>query len=192
MKEEKSLLYTLILGVCILLSLLLIGKMLLYRPAPVHVPHMAQTEPEEERNAMYLSENNITALLTKQLPEGFPVQAPTITILKDGTITAAGQLEKEMLSEAGFPRAVLLMLPNEFPIEAVFVAQYENGNLTLTPTQIRASGFELPVDQVPKEWVTILNEAVNRALQTEYGEYSDLRFLNGGIQLLKESKKPAE
>ena len=189
MKEEKSFLYTLVLGVCILASLVLVGKMLLYRPAPVHTPHMSQTEQEKgESGAMYLSEGDLTELLAGELPEGFPVDGIRVTVSRTGTVTAAGTLHKDRVEGVdGMLRAALRWLPDTVDVTAVFTAACDGGRLVLTPTDARAAGISLPVGELPQEWTAAIDDAVNAALTRQCGPFTSARLLDGGLQLQKDA-----
>lgn len=189
MEHEKSFVYTLILGTCMLISLMLVGKMLLYKPVPVHAPHMVRQEGGHQEQGMstkYLSDTDLSAMLAELLPQDFPLEALSISVQKNGTVHAQGTIVKAKLLEASdmeLLRALLKWLPDTFALNATFGTSISGNLLSLTLTDATAAGFQLPTDQMPEDWMNVLNTAVNQAIQSQ-GSASEIRLLDGGIQLL--------
>ena len=81
MQEEKSAVYTVILGVCLLLCLLMLGNMLMGRADT----SIAPAAPEEgDAMEFHITEDDIASVMTEALP--FPVEDTAVKISRDGTI----------------------------------------------------------------------------------------------------------
>lgn len=89
MQEEKSAVYTVILGVCLLLCLLMLGNMLMGRADT----GIAPAAPEED-DAMefHITEDDIASVLTEALP--FPVEDTAVKISRDGTIAVTAAVTR--------------------------------------------------------------------------------------------------
>lgn len=195
-ENEKSFGYTLLLGVCMIISLMLIGKMLLYRPAPVHTPigqpnaegvQQGQTEGEGSKN-MWLGEDEVAQMIEQYLPGDFPAKGISVAISHNGSVCAKGTLYKDKLAgylESGSAmRSALIFLPAQFELQADFTAACSTeGQLTLTPQRIAAGGIELPVSALSPALSGALNEAVNQALQEKYEGYRSVRLMDGALEL---------
>ena len=80
MQEEKSAVYTVILGVCLLLCLLMLGNMLMGRADTSTAP----AAPEEgDAMEFHITEDDIASVLTEALP--FPVEDTAVKISRDGS-----------------------------------------------------------------------------------------------------------
>ena len=80
MQEEKSAVYTVILGVCLLLCLLMLGNMLMGRADT----SIAPAAPEEgDAMEFHITEGDIASVLTEALP--FPVEDTAVKISRDGS-----------------------------------------------------------------------------------------------------------
>ena len=107
MDEERSFVYTLILGVCMLLCLLMIGRMLLGHPAdqietkePENPAPAPQTEEEEDlQMKMQLSEDDLCTMIVQALP--FSPDGITAKISKDGIVSLGASVQKQSLVTAG-------------------------------------------------------------------------------------------
>ena len=155
MKNERSVVYTLILGVCMLLSLLLIGKMLLGHPqTPTQQPSAPpgestqQTEPESKEKTMEveLTENDLSELISSALP--FTPDNLTVKIAKDETITVGASVSKQSLNDSGLVtgamRTAVMFLPDPCDMSGAWQAGLQDGALTLQTQKIEVAGFSLP------------------------------------------------
>ena len=80
MQEEKSAVYTVILGVCLLLCLLMLGNMLMGRADTSTAP----AAPEEgDAMEFHITEKDIASVMTEALP--FPVEDTAVKISRDGS-----------------------------------------------------------------------------------------------------------
>ena len=88
MQEEKSAVYTVILGVCLFLCLLMLGNMLMGRADTGTAP----AAPEEgDAMEFHITEDDIASVLTEALP--FPVEDTAVKISRDGTIAVTAALQ---------------------------------------------------------------------------------------------------
>ncbi len=184
MDHEKNFGYTLILGVCVLISLVLIGRMLLYQPLPAHTPYKGQISSQEQKKDMiYLSEQDVVKYLSEKLPAEVPLQEIDIVLQKEGIITAKGMLRKQVLMQLGVPHAVLLWMPEKIALSIQFTALCDDAALRLTPSELKLGDVAVPVGHIPPEWLSILNETVNEMLHQAADSYTQIQLLDGGIQL---------
>lgn len=191
MEQEKSFWYTLVLGACMIGCLLLVGRMLLYRPAPVFVPPHAGGVTESQREEqdgqkMQFTDQDLSAMLRERLPDHLPVQDLTITTRQNGTVRVEGMLEKaslEEMAQGGVLRSALMFLPRTFPIQLVLQARTEGAELLLTPVEAHAGGLQIPMDMLSEEICQTLNRLVNAALQEKGGDYQKITVVEGGLEL---------
>ena len=95
MQEEKSAVYTVILGVCLLLCLLMLGNMLMGRADT----SIAPAAPEEgDAMKFHITEDDIASVLIEALP--FPVEDTAVKISRDGTIAVTTAVTRQALTEA--------------------------------------------------------------------------------------------
>ena len=93
MQEEKSAVYTVILGVCLLLCLLMLGNMLMGRADTSTAP----AAPEEgDAMEFHITEEDIASVMTEALP--FPVEDTAVKISRTrqaahGAAVSAGALQ---------------------------------------------------------------------------------------------------
>lgn len=192
---EKSFGYTLLLGVCMIISLLLIGKMLLYHPAPLHTPSVPQgvTTPEEKdaesgKETMRFSEEEVARMIEARLPADFPAKGIAVSISQDGTVSAQGTVLKDKLTgyvEGGMLRSALTLLPAEFALEAGFTAESgpRDTPLVLSMQSLAAGGFSLPVSALSSALTDGLNRAVNEAILESCPGCVSVRLEDGALAL---------
>ena len=137
MQEEKSAVYTVILGVCLLLCLLMLGNMLMGR---------ADTSIEGDAMEFHITEDDIASVLTEALP--FPVEDTAVKISRDGTIAVTAAVTRQALTESnlvpGKLRTALLFLPERCKLYGAWSAAVSNGKLSLACRTIKLEGFTLP------------------------------------------------
>ena len=164
MKEEKSVVYTLILGVCMLLCLLLIGKMLLQQPVrqPAEPP---EEEGEDEQVELQLSENDLGALISEALP--LTPNAMTVRIGAHATVEVSASVSKQALTDsgldAGMLRTAAMFLPDPCKLYGSWQVSVKDGALCLAATRAEIAGIALP-DQVVSSFTNSLAETVNQKL----------------------------
>ena len=140
MQEEKSAVYTVILGVCLFLCLLMLGNMLMGRADTSTAP----AAPEEgDAMEFHITEDDIASVMTEALP--FPVEGTAVKISRDGTIAVTAAVTRQALTESnlvpGKLRTALLFLPERCKL---YGAAVSNGKLSLACRTIKLEGFTLP------------------------------------------------
>ena len=95
MQEEKSAVYTVILGVCLLLCLLMLGNMLMGRADTSTAPAAPE---EDDAMEFHITEDDIASVLTEALP--FPVEDTAVKISRDGTIAVTAAVTRQALTES--------------------------------------------------------------------------------------------
>lgn len=143
MQEEKSAVYTVILGVCLLLCLLMLGNMLMGRADT----SIAPAAPEEgDAMEFHITEDDIASVLTEALP--FPVEDTAVKISRNGTIAVTAAVTRQALTESnlvpGKLRTALLFLPERCKLYGAWSAAVSNGKLSLACRTIKLEGFTLP------------------------------------------------
>lgn len=189
MDQERSFCYTLILGVCALISAVLLGRMLLYQPVAVHRPfapveNAVSGSTPQSAGEITLSGEELTTLLRAALPAETPVDGVTLSLYADGTLEATGDLRKERLQKLvdGSARTLILLMPETCELRAVLSAgcDRETGELRLTVEELEAGGFGLP-----RELSGLLSEqltrAANQALAEKGIRFSSIRITKDQI-----------
>ena len=143
MQEEKSAVYTVILGICLLLCLLMLGNMLMGRADTGTAP----AAPEEgDAMEFHITEDDIASVLIEALP--FPVEDTAVKISRDGTIAVTAAVNRQALTESnlvpGKLRTALLFLPERCKLYGAWSAAVSNGKLSLACRTIKLEGFTLP------------------------------------------------
>ena len=140
MQEEKSAVYTVILGVCLLLCLLMLGNMLMGRADTSTAP----AAPEEgDAMEFHITEEDIASVMTEALP--FPVEDTAVKISRDGTISVTAAVTRQALTESnlvpGKLRTALLFLPERCKLYGAWSVAVSNGKLSLACRTIKLEGF---------------------------------------------------
>lgn len=184
LKEERSLVYTLILGVCMLLSLLLIGRMLLGRPAGVP----PKTEPAAQQSEMQLTEQELGALLVRALP--FPPESLTTEISRNGTVSVDATLNRQALLDSGFAsgtlRTALLFLPETCHMYGAWQAAFQDGRWCLSCNRAEIGGVILP-EQVAALLTSQMTGMLNQSMEKWEQPPVAVRFEDGLMQYEMES-----
>lgn len=148
MAEEKSMAYTVILGVCMLLCLLMIGRMLLGHPAQQGQPQGAQPEAagQGEVSGIEINEQALCGLLG----EAIPIQAEQLAahIDADGTVAVTLLVQRQALQDSGLVpgslRTALLFLPAQCKLYGAWQAAVQQGEVVLTCTEAKVGDLTLP------------------------------------------------
>ena len=185
MEQERSVLYTVILGACAVSSAVLLGRMALYEPVGLHQPHAAVenasagAELQPEAAEITLSGAELTTLLRAALPEGVPVGDIRLHPCADGTLEASGNLEKEKLQAlvTGAPRTLFLLMPERCALRAVLSAgcERDTGELRLAVETVEAGGYGLP-SELSGLLSDQLSLAANEALAGRGIRFSSIRI----------------
>ena len=181
MQEERSPVYTIILGVCMLLCLLMIGRMLLGHPEQGASPEAGGlTLPEQEETGMELRETDLCELIEQV---ALPIQVREITaqIGADETISVVILVRKQDLQESGLVpgglRTALLFLPDECRMYGVWTASVAEGKIGLQCENAEIGGISVPAELITAltdQVVASINEYLAKAgLEPEKLEWAD-------------------
>lgn len=185
MQEEKSHLYTIILGVCMLLCLLMIGRMLLGHPEPAVPPETGSpTLPEQEEIGMELRESDLCELIGKALP--IPVREITAQIGTDETISVVILVRKQDLQESGLVpgrlRTALMFLPDECRMYGTWTASVTEGKIAL-----QCEKAEIGEIAIPAELVSTLTDQVAASINEYFSQAGmtpeKLEWIDGALRL---------
>ena len=186
MQEEKSWVYTLILGVCMLLCLLLLGRMLLG-----HAEQRAgdagnqDTEQGETQMGIPITDETLCTLLAQALP----VQTTQLTahIGADQTITVSAAVKRQVLEDSGLVpgslRTALLFLPDPCSISVCWTVALADGALALQCREATLADIALP-EELTAPLSEQLAAALNRALAQSKLLPAGLQWEDGRLTLL--------
>ena len=185
MQEEKSWVYTLILGVCMLLCLLFLGRMLLGHAAQQADEESNQnTEQGETQMGIPITDETLCALLTQVLP----VQTTQLTahIDADQTITVSAEVKRQALEDSGLVpgnmRTALLFLPDSCSVSVCWAVSLTDGALTLQCSTAQLADLVLP-EEITAPLTEQLSAALNRALAQSKLVPTELRWEDGRLTL---------
>lgn len=186
MQEEKSWVYTMILGVCMLLCLLLLGRMLLGHAEQQSGRDGDDTGIQKEAQmGIPITDETLCALLTQVLP----VQTTQLTahISADHTITVSAQVERQALQNSslvpGNLRTALLFLPDPCSISACWMVSAADGTLVLQCREATLADAVLP-EEITAPLTEQLAAVLNHALEQSKLAPTDLRWEDGRLTLL--------
>lgn len=191
MKKEKSILYTIILGICILSSLVLIGKMLLHRDVTQHSPYINQVvdetdteqavpEGEQIGNPIYMSSTELKDIIYNKISDTISMNDFYIEVKKDGTLTITGTIDKteiEQFTSSSAIKTAIKWLPDDLDLEAVIIIDPE-AETYASLVDMSINNISVPDEYMPTEQI---NTAVYNAV-SEFCNPENLVMLDGGIQ----------
>ncbi len=173
MDEPKSARYTVILGVCLLLCLLMLGRMLVGRADSETLPDgtaPVETEPEPQEQpelslVTTLSESDLANFLLRYLP--FTPQGLTVEINADETAALSMGVDRAELENSGLLtghfRAAAELLPERCDLAGTWRIAVGEGTLTFSCVEAALNGTALP--QPAADLVTAaFADALNRKL----------------------------
>lgn len=174
MEDEKSFMHTLILGVCIIISAILIARMAFYKPVPYFEPHKVpkQTESQESSIQIQFTEQELTAILQNTGLQDSPLRELAISIQEDCQISLSGVLQKDKLQDMladtasmNLLKTALALMPEECALSAQLSIAMEDGMPCLHVLGAQAGGVDLPQtilqlmeDEINETWKTFLSE----------------------------------
>ena len=192
MGEEKSARYTIILGVCLLLCLLMLGRMLVGRSeseAPPDDTEPVETVPEEQQEpqlslVMTMSESDLANFLLQYLP--FTPRGLAVSIGADETASMSMSVDRAELEESGLLtghfRAAAQLLPERCSLAGEWGVQAEQGKLRFTCLSAQLNDADLP--QTAAELVTgAMANALNRKLEELNVAPQRLAWSDGEIEI---------
>lgn len=168
MQEERSFVYTLILGICMLLSLLMIGRMLLGHPAGTSATPQEQSgQPKGESDMeIRLDEKDLMTLIEAALP--FPADEMQVEIGEDSTVGVRAKVRKQSIEQSGLVsgnmRTALLFLPEECMVYGKWETAMQDGMLALRCLRAELAGFSLP-GEAAATFSQYLADAINGRLR---------------------------
>lgn len=148
MAEEKSMAYTIILGVCMLLCLLMIGRMLLGHPTQDGQTQGTQPDTTEqgEGSGIEINEQALCDLLGQAMP--IPAEQITAHIGADGTVSVALLVQRQALQDSGMVpgnlRTALMFLPAECKLYGAWQAEVKDGAVVLSCSEAKIGDLTLP------------------------------------------------
>ena len=192
MGEEKSARYTIILGVCLLLCLLMLGRMLVGRSeseAPPDGTEPVETVPEEQQEpqlslVMTMSESDLANFLLQYLP--FTPRGLSVSIGADETASMSMSVDRAELEESGLLtghfRAAAQLLPERCSLAGEWSVRAEQGKLRFTCLSAQLNDADLP--QTAAELVTdAMANALNRKLEELNVAPQRLAWSDGEIEI---------
>ena len=190
MGEEKSARYTIILGVCLLLCLLMLGRMLVGRSeseAPPDGTEPVETVPEEQQEpqlSLAMSESDLANFLLQYLP--FTPRGLAVSIGADETASMSMSVDRAELEESGLltghVRAAAQLLPERCSLAGEWGVQAEQGKLRFTCLSAQLNDADLP--QTAAELVTgAMANALNRKLEELNVAPQRLAWSDGEIEI---------
>ena len=160
MGEEKSAWYTIVLGVCLLLCLLMLGRMLVGRSENETPP--GGVEPVET------------------LPEEEQQQEPQPSLVMTMNVDKAELEESGLLT--GHFRAAAQVLPEKCSLAGKWGAEANQGKLSFTCRSAQLNGTDLP--QTAADLVTAaMSDALNRKLEELNIAPKRLAWSDGEIEI---------
>ena len=177
MGEEKSARYTIILGVCLLLCLLMLGRMLVGRSeseAPSDGTEPVETVPEEQQEpqlslVMTMSESDLA-----------------VSIGADETASMSMSVDRAELEESGLLtghfRAAAQLLPERCSLAGKWGVLAEQGRLRFTCLSAQLNDADLPQTAVVLVTDAMAN-ALNRKLEELNVAPQRLAWSDGEIEI---------
>ena len=187
MQEEKSWVYTLILGVCMLLCLLLIGRMLLGHPGE-NSP--AQTEPETDgqediQMGIEVGEQELSAMIAQALP--FQTGELALHIGADQTVSISATVRKKDMENSGLIpgslRTALLFLPDHCMVYGTWLVELQGGSVILQCQEAKIADITL-TDEITNLLSEQLGAAINHILQQQKISPDSLQWEDGILTIL--------
>ncbi len=188
MEQDRSFSYTLILGTCVLLCLVLIGKMMLQHSPSASTPNtessITQQLPADDTQKW--TEAELAQLLTEKLSPLFPIHEVSVSIHADGGIRVSGSAEKETLQQyiqSSSIRSALILLPAQIPLQLDAIVQTQTTPPSLTEVSLQIGDLQLPSTALPENITQGCNQALAQLLTETEHPISDIQFEDGAIIL---------
>ena len=188
MQEEKSWVYTLILGICMLLCLLLIGRMLLGGPAHLSGSNDTQHEDsgqEETQMGIQIGEQELCTLISQALP--FQLEEMTLHIRADQTISIRAAVHRQELENSGLIpgslRTALLFLPDSCKVYGAWSVTLQDSTVELQCSEAKIADIALP-DEITGPLSEHLGAAINRVLEQQKLVPEALQWEDGSLTVI--------
>lgn len=187
MQQERKWIYTLILAICVIVCIILIGKMVLYTDIPQHDPHTvvrrAGDGQAEETREISLDSGALLNLLNRQLPADCPLDDLSLGITADGTLTLSATVSRDELQQvADLPAATAVLLPDACTLSAsVSIGWHaEDHALILEPTALSINGLALP-SAFLQPMTSLLEQAIDDGLRAQGITFCSMRAEAGRL-----------
>lgn len=153
--------------VCLLICMILIGRVVLHTNIPLHTPHTivqraSESEPTSKRQ-ITLDSDALNTLLTRQLPENFILENPSIQITAQNQLLCIAQIRPEHLS---LPQFAEKLLPDHCQLSIILSLGYTEDEIVLHPTRLEVAGLHLPSSLVTP-FMDALSEALMSGLRAQ-------------------------
>lgn len=184
MKKDK--IYSLIIAICLILSLLLLYKMATYKEIKIYKPNI---ETKLEGNMQSLTNNDITQILLAALPSDLPLKDLKVNILKESAVRLNAHTTKvevkEYLKGIGklsyVTNSFLSFLPNDLSLETVLSLKTFNNMIVLNPISLSIASTNVSPELLGDDFIKSINTYVNEAIIPLNLNLSKLTFEDGTI-----------
>ncbi len=188
MEQDRSFGYTLILGTCILLCLVLVGKMMLQHAQSAPMPNTKSsiTQQQPADTAQKFTETDLAQLLTEALAADFPVRDAAVSIHADGAICVTCNADKKLLQQYltnSSIRSALVLLPAQIPLQLDAMVQTQTNPPALTAVNLQMGDLQLPAAALPAGVLQACNQALTQMLSQSGYQISDIQFEEGAMIL---------
>lgn len=149
--------------VCLLLCVLLIGRVVLHSDIPLHMPRttvqrVSGRDAEQDTRQITLDGGALTTLISRQLPVDFPLTNLNIQLTEQGSACFTADIDPCALE---LPRAASILLPNTCKLTAVVSIGYQEGSIILHPQTLEIGGLTLPHSLLDPACDTLAEAATN-------------------------------
>ena len=198
MEEKKSFVYTIILGICLILCLILIGKMMLAKSVPEHMPFSANNLESsiDDGGAGVYTEDRLNQWIQKQLPEDFPLTDFALHIRLPNRLILEGEIEqaqlKKYMQKNGMTtntslNAALLAAPDRFSFAAnISVDLDAESRLPIfTVESVRLGKIQVSNSAFTQVLMEPVQQAIYRMICEKAIEYENILWKDGLFELKK-------
>ena len=186
MDEERSFCYTLIIGVCIIICCLLLGRMLLFPPtspsSPTQETEIQNNKEENEQESIVYSEAEIMELLQSSVPNN-TIQNLNLKLRSNGTVYLSGTVDRKDILQAAGNSFLLRFLPAKNNVEALFTLKAVDGKAVFQANEIKVSGISLP-NAMQDEISDMPSETLNNVLEDANISPKSILVTKGKLEVL--------
>lgn len=183
---KKDRIYSAIIALCLVLSLLLLYKMATYKQIKIYKPNV---ETKMEGNMKSLTNNDIEQILLAALPSDLPLKDLNVNILKEGAVRLTGHTKKsevkEYLKRIGkltyITNSFLSFLPDDLRLETILSIRGYNNEIVLNPISLSIASTNVSPELLGNEFIKSINTYVNEAIIPLNLDLSKLTFEDGTI-----------
>ncbi len=203
--KTKEKIFSGIIIVCVLLCVLLIGRVVYGNMTkgantPVHQPVLPHNTGAQDAaktySMMVVEEDDIEDGLKKYFPEGFPIKEVDVEIEPDGTLRFESEVSKKAVTkylagfgiELGIKESLLAgLLPKKLDLVAKFTCSCDDdsGTLMVTPSYFKIGDYSMSTDMIPLELTQVFSSGLNKYLIDTGYFFSRIDFGDGVIKLVQ-------